>query len=88
MATEPAGGFTDEVPLERSVATLVESWAYLASGSPGAELVKSDGAAIAAFIRSPDREVLNNAILSRAATSRRRRRTSTCPASVRRRRRC
>jgi GNAT superfamily N-acetyltransferase len=49
---------------ERSVATLVESWAYLASGSPGAELIRTDGATIAAFVHRPDREFLNNAVLA------------------------
>jgi hypothetical protein len=50
---------------ERSVATLIESWVYLASGSPGAELRRAEGAAIAAFVHSPDREFLNNAVLER-----------------------
>lgn len=49
----------------RSVATLIRSWAYLAAGSPGAELRRVDGAAIAAFVHSPDREFLNNAVLDR-----------------------
>jgi GNAT superfamily N-acetyltransferase len=48
---------------ERSVATLVRSWAYLASGSPGAEVIEAEGAAIAAFVHSPDRDFLNNAVL-------------------------
>jgi hypothetical protein len=34
---------------ERWVETLIGSWAYLASGSPRAELVRADDAAIAAF---------------------------------------
>lgn len=55
----------DEELFERSVDTLIESWAYLASGSPGAELVRAEGAAIAAFVHSPDREFLNNAVLGR-----------------------
>ncbi len=50
---------------ERSVATLIESWAYLAAGSPGAELRRIDGAAVAAFVHQPDREFLNNAVLTR-----------------------
>jgi GNAT superfamily N-acetyltransferase len=50
---------------ERSVETLIESWAYLASGSPGAEVVRAEGAAIAAFVHRPDREFLNNAVLGR-----------------------
>lgn len=50
---------------ERSLATLVRSWAYLASGSPGAELIEAEGVAIAAFVRAPDREFLNNAVLAR-----------------------
>ncbi len=50
---------------DRSVATLVQSWLYLASGSPGAEVIEADGAAIAIFAHSPDREFLNNAVLPR-----------------------
>jgi ribosomal protein S18 acetylase RimI-like enzyme len=50
---------------DRSVATLVQSWAYLATGSPGAEVIETDGAATAIFVRSPDREFLNNTILTR-----------------------
>lgn len=49
---------------DRSVATLVRSWQYLASGSPGAEVIEIDGAAIATFVHSPDREFLNNAVLA------------------------
>ena len=52
---------------DRSVATLVQSWAYLATGSPGAEVIETDGATIAIFIHSPDREFLNNVVLSRGA---------------------
>jgi GNAT superfamily N-acetyltransferase len=48
---------------ERSVETLIESWVYLASGSPGAEVMRAQDAAIAAFVHSPDREFLNNAVL-------------------------
>ena len=44
---------------------MLRSWAYLASGSPGAEVIEAEGAAIAAFVRSPDREFLNNAVLER-----------------------
>jgi GNAT superfamily N-acetyltransferase len=51
--------------LDRSVTTLVQSWLYLASGSPGAKVVETDGAAIATFVHSPDREFLNNAVLAR-----------------------
>lgn len=50
---------------DRSVATLVQSWAYLAGGSPGAEVIETDDAAIAVFIHSPDREFLNNTVLAR-----------------------
>jgi GNAT superfamily N-acetyltransferase len=50
---------------DRSVATLVQSWLYLASGSPGAEVIETDGAAIAIFVHSPDREFLNNTVLAR-----------------------
>jgi GNAT superfamily N-acetyltransferase len=49
----------------RSVETLIESWAYLASGSPGAEVTRIDDAAIAAFVHRPDRDFLNNAVLTR-----------------------
>jgi ribosomal protein S18 acetylase RimI-like enzyme len=52
---------------DRSVATLVQSWRYLASGSPGAEVIETDGAAIAVFVHSPDCEFLNNAVLARGA---------------------
>jgi GNAT superfamily N-acetyltransferase len=47
------------------VATLIESWAYLASGSPGAKVRRVEEAAIAAFVRRPDRDFLNNAVLAR-----------------------
>lgn len=50
---------------DRSVATLVRSWLYLASGSPGAEVVETENAAIAIFVHSPDREFLNNTVLAR-----------------------
>ena len=53
----------DEDLFERSVETLIESWVYLASGSPGAKLVRVEGAAIAAFVHRPDRDFLNNAVL-------------------------
>jgi len=56
---------TDDELLDRSLATLVQSWLYLASGSPGAEVIETDGAAIATFVHSPDREFLNNAVLAR-----------------------
>lgn len=51
----------------RSLATLVQSWSYLASGSPSAELIEADRAAIAVFVHSPDREFLNNAVLGQGA---------------------
>jgi GNAT superfamily N-acetyltransferase len=50
---------------DRSVATLVQSWLYLAGGSPGAEVIETEGAAIAVFVHPPDREFLNNAVLAR-----------------------
>jgi GNAT superfamily N-acetyltransferase len=50
---------------DRSLATLIQSWLYLASGSPGAEVIEADGAVIAIFVHSPDREFLNNAVLTR-----------------------
>jgi GNAT superfamily N-acetyltransferase len=55
----------DELLYERSVATLVRSWEYLASGSPGAAVIEADGTAIAAFVNPPEREFLNNAVLAR-----------------------
>lgn len=56
---------SEEELFDRSLATLVQSWQYLAGGSPGAELIEADGAAIAVFVHSPDREFLNNAVLIR-----------------------
>jgi GNAT superfamily N-acetyltransferase len=50
---------------DRSIATLIQSWLYLASGSPGAEVIETEGAAIAIFVHSPDREFLNNTVLAR-----------------------
>jgi hypothetical protein len=58
----------DQDLFERSVATLIESWAYLASGSPGAEVVRAEDAAISAFVHRPDREFLNNAVLGARPT--------------------
>jgi GNAT superfamily N-acetyltransferase len=54
---------------DRSLATLIRSWEYLASGSPGAEVSEPAGAAIAAFVRSPEREFLNNAVLAPGLTA-------------------
>lgn len=54
---------------ERSVATLVQSWVYLAKGSPGAEVIEADGAAIAIFVHSPDRRFLNNTVLARGVAN-------------------
>ena len=65
MSAEGAGLTTTGLLFERSLATLVQSWAYLASGSPGAEVIESGGAAIATFVHPPDREFLNNAVLER-----------------------
>jgi GNAT superfamily N-acetyltransferase len=48
---------------DRSVATLLASSRYFATGSSGAEVIETDGAAIAAFVRPPDSEFLNNAVL-------------------------
>ncbi len=50
---------------ERSLATLIGSWVYLASGSPGAGVRRIEGAAIGPFVHRPDREFLNNAVLER-----------------------
>ena len=47
------------------MATLVRSWAYFASGSPGAEVIETEAATIAVFPSPPEREFLNNAILHR-----------------------
>jgi hypothetical protein len=57
---------TDDDLFDRSLATLVKSWVYLAGGSPGAEVIETEGAAIATFVHSPDRGFLNNAVLARA----------------------
>ena len=51
--------------LDRSVATLIESWGYLSSGSPGADVIGAGDATIAIFVHRPDREFLNNTILGR-----------------------
>jgi ribosomal protein S18 acetylase RimI-like enzyme len=58
---------TDRELFDRSAATLVRSWAYLALGSPGAEVVETEEAAIAAFVAPPERQFLNNAVLARGA---------------------
>lgn len=57
--------FTTLELFDRSVSTLVQSWGYLAKGSPGAAVIEADGAAIAAFVHEPDREFLNNTVLAR-----------------------
>ena len=54
---------SEAVLFDRSLATLIRSWSYLASGSPGAVVSERSGAAIAAFVRPPEREFLNNALL-------------------------
>lgn len=64
MSSHTAQPSTVEL-FDRSVATLARSWMYLADGSPGAEVIETDGALIAAFVHSPDREHLNNALLTR-----------------------
>jgi len=68
MAASRAGTqrLTSNELYERSFATMVRSWAYLAAGSPGAELVRLDDATIACFVYSPDRDFLNNAVLEPA----------------------
>jgi ribosomal protein S18 acetylase RimI-like enzyme len=53
---------------ERSIATLVDSWRYSATGSPGAEVIEADGAWAAVFVNPPERGVLNNAVLARDRT--------------------
>ena len=55
---------TSTLLFRRSLTTLVASWDYLASGSPGAAVHEVAGAAIAAFVRPPEREFLNNAVLA------------------------
>jgi ribosomal protein S18 acetylase RimI-like enzyme len=65
MAAAEASEVGDEHLYERSVATLVRSWEYLATGSPGAAVVEADRAAIAAFVGAPESEFLNNAVLTR-----------------------
>jgi ribosomal protein S18 acetylase RimI-like enzyme len=60
-----SGDLAEALLFDRSVATLVRSWAYLATGSPRAEVIETDGAAIATFVHSPDREFLNNTVLTR-----------------------
>lgn len=65
MNEVPSG---DAELFDRSVETLIESWAYLASGSPAAELTRIDDAAIATFVHRPDRDFLNNAVLRRRPT--------------------
>jgi GNAT superfamily N-acetyltransferase len=57
--------FSAEELFDRSLATLVESWVYLAAGSPGAEVSRVEGAAVGAFVHAPDRDFLNNAVLGR-----------------------
>ena len=60
------GDLTAAELFDRSVATLVQSWVYLATGSPGAEVIEiKDGTAIAIFVHSPDREFFNNTVLAR-----------------------
>lgn len=63
MTTNSASNATLEL-FDRSVSTLVRSWGYLAAGSPGAEVIETDGAAIAVFVHEPDREFLNNTVLA------------------------
>jgi GNAT superfamily N-acetyltransferase len=65
MPRMPPDRTTGEM-FERSVATLVRSWAYLATGSPGAEVIKTDGATVAAFVELPERRFLNNVLLDRS----------------------
>ena len=64
MSSHTARPSTVEL-FDRSVATLICSWAYMAAGSPGAEVIETHGAVIAAFVHSPDREFLNNTLLTR-----------------------
>jgi ribosomal protein S18 acetylase RimI-like enzyme len=54
---------TDDELYERSLSTLVGSWRYSATGSPGAEVIEAAGAAIAVFVEPPERGILNNAVL-------------------------
>lgn len=65
MTADGTPSFTPEALFDRSVETLVESWAYLASGSPGAEVLRVDGAGVAVFVAGLERDFLNNAVLGR-----------------------
>src|SRR4051812_5355316 len=59
------GRLNDDELYERSLSTLVESWRYSATGSPGAEVIETTGAASAVFPAPPERGFLNNAVLTR-----------------------
>lgn len=71
-AANPQLPRTDAELFERSLSTLVHSWAYLATGSPGAAVVRARGATVAAFVHDPDRQFLNNALLAGTAAAARR----------------
>lgn len=64
MSTEGTGLGTQEL-YDRMFETLAASWAYFADGSPGARVVREEGAAIAVFLHRPDRDIFNNALLGR-----------------------
>jgi ribosomal protein S18 acetylase RimI-like enzyme len=53
---------------DRSEATLVACWAYLASVSPGARVADRDGAAIAVFTSGAESKIYNNSILRGSVT--------------------
>ena len=57
--------FTARELFDRSLATLVRSWTYFASGSAGAEVIELEGAVVATFVRPPESEFLNNTVLRR-----------------------
>src|SRR3954447_9387512 len=59
------GQLNDDELYERSLSTLVGSWRYSATGSPGSEVIETAGAAIAVFVAAPERGILNNAVLAR-----------------------
>src|SRR6478672_9731081 len=55
----------ERVLYERQTANLVASWRAYAAGSPGASVQEEEGVAVCLFPEPPEREVYNNALLSR-----------------------
>lgn len=58
-------GPSDDSLYERMLATLVGSWTRIAEGTPGAEVVRVGGCAVAVFPAGPERLFYNNAVLTR-----------------------